>query len=258
MDVVKALGAPYGLERSCKFVAGALLEDRFLVSLHRTAFGADAGVGIRQVARALDAPDALMEAIAEAQAEADIVHLGYEGGVHATYKLYLEYAVRVRRAQVEKADAPVLVHLAFKWVPEARKHEITRYTWLPARGRAEIAARVHALLAPANASRALACVLALLSVACARTKAENLFLMEVEEPGNPRHSCDLNLYQADLQVRDIVDVVRALGMEFAIPHEAVTALLSRCGALALGHIAGGRGRDGGEFVTVYYGVEGHG
>jgi hypothetical protein len=34
-------------------------------------------------------------------------------------------------------------------------------------------------------------------------------------------------------------------------------LLERSGALALGHMAGGHGRDGAEFVTVYYGVEAH-
>jgi tryptophan halogenase len=254
MDAVKALGAPYGLERSAKISSGALFEDRFLVSLHRSAFGADAGQGVLQVARKLGAPDAFLRAIAEAEAEADIVHLGYEGGRHATCKLYLEYASQVQRAQAQQADTPLLVHLAFKWMPAvAGRHAVTRYTWLPAHAHAELADWLHTLLA--GAPRALSCILELLARASGRAEADNLFLMQVEEPGNSRHSCDLNLYQADLHVRDIADVLGALGTELAVPREDMVTFIDRCSALALGHIAGGLGRDGAEFVTVYYGVE---
>ncbi len=98
----------------------------------------------------------------------------------------------------------------------------------------------------------------MLARACARIEVDKLFLMRVEEPGNARRSCDLNLYQADLCLRDMADLLTVLGDEFAIPRHQIKALLDRCGALALGHIAGGRGRDGAEFVTIYYGVEAHG
>ena len=259
MEVVEALGAPYGLERSCKITAGAVQEDRFLASLHRSAFGADVTQGLLAAARRLCAPEDFLDAIAAAQAEADIVHLGYEGGLHATYKIYLEYAAQVRRAQAQANPEPVLVHLAFKWVPAAAgRHVITRYTWAPTDSRADIAGKVRGLLSAAAAPRALAGVLELLERGCARTDARNLFLMEVEEPGNARRSCDLNLYQADLCLRDVADVMDALGGLFAVPRQEMVALLGRCGALALGHVAGGCGRDGAEFVTLYYGVEAHG
>ena len=103
----------------------------------------------------------------------------------------------------------------------------------------------------------LRCGLDLLSRACRRTPAGNLFLMAVEEPGNPRQSYDINVYQADLHVRDIADLVGSLARDFAVPLPQVHALIDRSGALALGHLAGGRGSDGVEFVTVYYGVEAH-
>jgi hypothetical protein len=81
--------------------------------------------------------------------------------------------------------------------------------------------------------------------------------MEVAEPDNPRRSYDINVYPAELHLRDIADLVTAVAMEFAIPGPAVQALLERTGALGVGHLAGGSGRNGAEFVTIYYGVEAH-
>ena len=259
MNLVRGLAAPFGLERSVKIVPGALLEDRFLVSLHRSAFGAAAADRLGQMGDALGAPPSFAGAIAAAQADADIIHFGYEGGPGpAIYKIYLEYASAVRRARAQNAPDPVLVHLAYKWTPGAAgQGTVTRYSWTPCGSEAAIAERIERLVPTGEAPRALRCGLDLVSRACRRTPAGNLFLMAVEEPGNPRQSYDINVYQADLHVRDIADLVGSLARDFAVPQPQVHALLERSGALALGHMAGGRGRDGAEFVTVYYGVEAH-
>jgi hypothetical protein len=84
-----------------------------------------------------------------------------------------------------------------------------------------------------------------------------LLLMEVEEPGNPRRSCDLNLYDAGLRMKEIADLVDATLRDFAVPLGRAQALLGRIGDRALGHISAGLGRDGKEFVTFYFGVESH-
>jgi tryptophan halogenase len=259
IDLVRRLAAPYGIERSLKIVRGALLEDRFLVSLHRSALGDAAADKLLQMGRALDVPADFAGAIAAALADADIVHFGYEGGPqHATYKIYLEYASRVRRAQAQSAGEPVLVHLAYKWMPGVPGQcAVTHYTWVPCRNRAAIAERLAVLFPPGEAPWALRCGLDLLSRAAERTDPRNLFLMEVEEPGNARRSYDINVYQAELHLRDIADLVGAVTTDFAVPQPRVRALLERSGALVLGHLSGGRGRDGGEFVTIYYGVEAH-
>jgi tryptophan 7-halogenase len=259
MNLVRALAAPFGLERSVKIVPGALLEDRFLVSLHRSAFGASPADRLAHMGGALGVPPDFAGAIATAQADADIIHFGYEGGAGpAIYKIYLEYASAVRRARAQGASDPVLVHLAYKWmlgVPG--QGAVTRYSWMPCGSEAAIAERLERLAPAGEAPRALRCGLDLVSRACRRTPAGNLFLMAVEEPGNPRQSYDINVYQADLHVRDIADLVGSLARDFAVPRSQVHALIERSGALALGHLAGGRARDGAEFVTVYYGVEAH-
>jgi tryptophan halogenase len=259
MDLVRALGAPFGLERSVKMVAGALQADRFLISMHRSALGEPAGDKLLQMSTALGAPPDFRGAITVALADADIVHFGYEGGAErAIYKIYLEYASRVRRAQARDAPDPVLVHLAYKWMPGVPgQGAVTRYIWLPCGSEAALAERLR-LLAPApQTPLALRCGLELLGRACQRTGPRHLFLMEVAEPDNPRRSYDINVYPAELHLRDIADLVTAVAMEFAIPGPAVQALLERTGALGVGHLAGGSGRNGAEFVTIYYGVEAH-
>jgi tryptophan halogenase len=258
VDLVRRLGAPYGLERSLKIVPGALMEDRFLISLHRSAFGDAAADMLLQMGRALDVPPDFAGAMAAALTDADIVHFGYEGGEQATYKIYLEYASRVRRAQAQNAGEPVLVHLAYKWTPGVPgQRAVTHYTWVPCRSRAAIAEQLQVLVPPGEAPRALRCGLELLGRSAERTEPRNLFLMEVAEPGNPRRSYDINVYRAELHLRDIADLVGSATMDFAVPQPRVRALLERCGALVLGHLSGGRGRDGDEFVSIYYGVEAH-
>ncbi len=259
MDLVRALGAPFGLERSVKIVSGALQEDRFLVSLHRSALGESAGDKLSQMSSVLGAPPDFTGAITVALADADIVHFGYEGGSErAIFKIYLEYASRVRRAQAQDAPDPVLVHLAYKWMPGVPgQGAVTRYTWLPCRSEAALTERLR-LLAPApQTPLALRCGLELVARARQRIDPRHLLLMEVAEPENPRRSYDINVYPAELHLRDIADLVTAVATEFAIPGPAVRTLLERTGALALGHLAGGSGRDGAEFVTIYYGVEAH-
>ena len=257
IGLVAALRAPYGLERSFKIMPRALIEDRFLISLHRSALGG--AERLQQIAHAVGVPEAFDGAIAAALADADIVHFGYEGGEgHPIYKIYLEYASQVRRAQAQNAADPLLVYLAYKWVPQSpERRTITRYTWLPCRTGAAIAERLQKLVPAAQAPRALACGLDLLSRASGRTDARKLFLMEVAEADNQRRSYDLNVYRADLHLGDIADLLEPLAAEFAVPQPSIRALLERCGALELGHLSGGLGRDGREFVTVYYGVEAH-
>jgi hypothetical protein len=265
VGMVRGLGAPFGVERSFKLVPGALLEDRYLISLHRSALGADAAGRLAEMARALGAADTVKDAVLEAFADADIVHVGYEdAGHHSIYKIYLEFASRVRRAQAQNAPDPVLVYLAYKWAADfpdrnaLTRYTCTRYTWLPCRTGAAITERLRSLLVPGEAACALSCGLALVARAGRLTEARHLFLMMVEEPDNPRRSYDLNVYRADMKLADIADLVKDVASDLGVPQRLAGAVLERCGALDLGHLSGGRGRDGREFVTVYYGVEAHG
>jgi tryptophan halogenase len=86
--------------------------------------------------------------------------------------------------------------------------------------------------------------LSLFNRAAGRVGAMERLFLEVQEKDTPRQSFDLKLYDAGFTTADIP--VASLATYFGIDDLRVPAA-------ALGHIAGGRGRDGNPFLTLYYG-----
>ena len=257
--LVEKLRAPYGLERSVKIMPGIIAEDRYLISIGRAALGHAPADRLVQMGRELHIPASFADALPAALERADIVHFGYEAGFgHDVYKIYLEYASQARKALAMPSRNPVLVHLAYKWAPlRPDSHAVTRYTWVPCRTRAEIEAKLRDLVPANEAPGALRCALGLVSRIAVFADSGELLLMEVEEPGNSRRSCDLNVYDAGLRMRQIADLLEAVVKDFAVPKARAHLVFDRAGDRALGHLAAGVGRDGREFVTVYFGVEAH-
>jgi tryptophan halogenase len=253
--LVDELGAPYGFERSVKIAPRQLLDDRCLISVHRSALGEQPLDRLTEICKAMAVPAAFAAEFPAALDGAEIVHFGHEGGASAAVrKVYFEYAATARRAM--QAGDPVLVHLAYKWMPQHPDHAaVTHYRWLPCRGRQDIDARLRALLA--DAPRALRSALCLTSRVTPPTGPAPVMMMEVEEAGNPRRSCDLNVYDAALRLAEISDLIEATAADFAIPQSRVRAVFAHTADVALGHLSAGIGRDGQEFVTIYYGVEAH-
>jgi hypothetical protein len=256
--LVEGLHAPYGLERSVKITPGVLADDRCLISVGRAALGAAPADRLIDIGRTLRIPAAFADALPAALESADIVHFGFEAADDEIYKIYLEYASQVREAMAAGTRTPVLVHLAYKWAAgRADSHNVTRYTWLPCRNRAEIEAQLQDLVPANEAAKARRCVSSLLSRIAGFADSGELLLMEVEEPGNPRRSCDLNVYDAGLRMGEIADLVQTTLQDFAVPQARAQAVFGRAADRALGHISAGLGRDGREFVTFYFGVESH-
>lgn len=257
--LVDALGAPYGLERSVKIMPGALYDDRCLISIGRGALGRAPVARLLEMGNDLQMPPGFAEALPAALERADIVHFGYEQAARQEiYKIYFEYAADVRAAIAAKRRSSVLVHLAYKWSPLVPDSgAVTRYSWIPCANRTELETRLGSLLPLDHAPRALRSVLSLVSRTAAFADSGKLLLMEVEEPGNPRRSCDLNVYDAGLRLRDIADLLELTLRDFEVPAAQALSTFGRAEQTALGHLSAGVGRDGTEFVTIYFGVEGH-
>jgi hypothetical protein len=257
--LVEALGAPYGLERSVKIMPRVLYDDRCLISIGRAALGGAPVERLQQMGNELQMPPAFAEALPAALQRADIVHFGYEAAAgQEVYKIYFEYASDVRAAIATNGRTPVLVHLAYKWAPlRSDSGALTRYSWVPCGTRTELESRVRSLFPADHAPRALRCALGLLSRTSTLADSGELMLMEVEEPGTTRRSCDLNVYNAGLRLRDIADLLEATLADFEIPSARARSTFGRSEPTALGHLSAGLARDGSEFVTVYFGVEGH-
>lgn len=259
IERVADLGSPYGLERSVKMIAGALLADRYLLSLHRSALGMDPLRRLLSIVEPFAMPRDEEREVAAALETADVVHFGYERDeTSEILKVYFEYAERTRAALEGRARPPVRVHIALKWDWRRPKRRTwTHYTWSGCRTRGEIEARLIEL-SPSTGSPAFAHSMALLARAASLAATEEMLMMEVDEPGNPRRSWDINLYNSELTVGDVADLLEVAGGDFGLSLEQTRGVFAPQGAAALGHVSGGASRSGAEFLTIYYGVEAHG
>ncbi|WP_294539723.1 hypothetical protein [uncultured Rhodoblastus sp.] len=236
-----------------------MLDARFLLSVHRAAFGEAPLERLKAIGAAFGMPAAICESLGTSLDGADIVHFGFEGGPDAEiYKIYFEYAERTRAAMARREPQPTLVHLAHKWDRlRPGTQALTRYVWSPCRSRADIEARLRALAQDNEAARAMRCTLGLLDRSDSLAQSGRILMMEVEEEGNPRHSWDLNVYDADLTVAAAADLIEEAADDFSVPQARIKEFLGGCGNLALGHLSAGVGRNGDEFVTFYFGIEPH-
>jgi len=231
-----------------------------LISVGRAALGPVPAERLQEIGRELDIPADFAGALPAALAHADVVHFGYEAGAGygrlqvSTSNMYPRRARRWR----PQAAPPCSSTLPTSGPPgKPDSGAVTRYTWLPCRTREEIEAKLQELIPAKDAANARACVLGLLSRIASLPTLAKLLLMEVEEPGYPRRSCDLNVYDAGVRMREISELVDGALRGFAVPPAQGRAVFDRASDRALGHLAGGIGRDGKEFVTVYFGVEAH-
>jgi hypothetical protein len=240
-----------GLERSFKMSAGSFLPNRYLLGIRKDEASLDALLG---VCAQIGMPAAYRANFRESFPPADTIHFGFEenesGGV---YKAYLEFRGELNKALASSpgATGAVLLYLAFKWDSlDAGKHTIATYRCHPRLPVEAIHGRLAQIYAghPGTASaEAVAAVIRL-----ADTGAAPPMYLDVGEEGNPRHSFDINFYDAGLRLGDIGHLLERARMQFSVAEEKFRPVFERIRGAKLGHLSGGVGRDGKDFLTVYY------
>lgn len=257
LRLVGGLGAPRNHERSFRIVQGALMANRFLLSLNTEDIPGSPRSRVLEVCERLGMPAPLRAQAEDSFAMANCIHFGFEeGGGGTLAKLYLERAVsEAEKQQAQASGAPVLLHLAFKWSTTGTG-VVSRY-WLHPQLPAEaIEARLAQLYAGTAAAPSLEIARAVLQLAAARSTPGGLQYLEVTEDGNPRRSFDLNVYDAGLRLKDAQAALFAMRDRFGVRPGQFQALFDQIRDSQLGHVAGGVHRDGGDFFNVYYGVSG--
>jgi tryptophan halogenase len=257
LRLVGAWGAPHQYERSVRFSEAAMQGNRFLLTLNRRDVPGDALEQCLAVCDQFGMPPALREAAVAQFDMAQCVHFGFEGDpASIVCKFYLEPAISLADQQHARANnVPVLQHLAFKWDLLREAAVTTRYWWYPGLSADEMAQRL-ALLYRGEHAESQAIALALLQLATARTGADALQWVEVEEDENDRRSYDLNIYNAKVKLRDVQDLVQRMRDSFAIRPGQFQALFDQIKGMELGHLAGGIHRNGKDFFNLYYGAIG--
>jgi len=250
--LVRGLNVGFGFERSFKLSAGNLRADRVILGVRTSLAEPEAVIGI---CRALGMPSSFLQQFEQLLPDSNTIGFGFEGGA---YKIYLEFWDKLRR-RVQREPGNLtseMLFVGYKWaIDDPSRHALARYTCEPLLSIRGIEQRLAALYGdPAAAS--LDAVRRILDLAASRIGPDNSFVyVTAAEEGNPRNSFDLNLYKAGLRVGDLYPILSDLGARYAIPSGALDALNSQIRSRPFGHLSGGVGRDGLDFLTVYYEIE---
>ncbi|MDN5005284.1 hypothetical protein ACFQZO_30970 [Bradyrhizobium sp. GCM10027634] len=257
LRLVGGLDAPYHYERSFRISERNLAANRFLLTVDLKNIVGDRCARILDICDRLRIPQSVREAAEANFAMAKCIHFGFEADQGSIVsKLYLERSVSTEEAQAaSKARAAVLLHLAFKWDLLTGSAVTTRYSWWPGLSAAGIEERLaHVYRDGPGTSFELA--KAALALTADRVAPEMLQYLEVEEAENNRRSFDLNLYNANLQVKDAQHLLNRMREHFGVRPGRMQALYDQIKMKSLGHLAGGVHRRGEDFFNVYYGVVG--
>lgn len=259
-EMVAALGVGHGIERSIKVVPGAVWDDRFLLSLYRDYLGSNPLTRLQLLCQAMNMPQGVHDMLLSEIVQARFIHLGYErAGGEVTYKFYLEFPEGFTEPQtLHKGSAPDterLVHKAYKWSAGSPEHfTVARYYGGSGLSHTSLEGKIRNAYAGRPDSQAAEFPLQLLGLAETRIDSRDLFLLEVEEEGNPRCSFDLNLYPAELKLGDVYSQVATGWRYFSISEDETARVLQPLAGEVFGHLSGGIDRRGGEFCTIYFGA----
>jgi len=252
LRLARELGLAYGMERSFKMIQGALLPDRYLLGIDKREFDARR---LQRLLDGLDFPARYRERFLAALPEANLLLLGFERGPRQDLlKVYLEYwdLIKAAARRDPQDRRPRLMFLGFKWNPgDPAAGGITRYDCFPRLGVEEILERVAALVPPRTAMPMLA-IESLVRRAAQGGAGAAFKYLEASEEGNERRSFDLNLYSADLRLRDIQSLLASLAGHYRIDPADLARRRASSDSGILGHISGGVGRLGEAFFSVYY------
>ena len=241
-----------GVEGSFKMSRSGLRTNRLMIGVERAGHSDEA---ILDALAPLGVPSEHLLTIRRDLPRANLVLYGFEDGASdCTYKFYLEFWDRVVEAVAAGDLSRRLLHLGYKWsASTGAKIATTRYHCEPGLSAGEVLDRVRGFHARPDPGELRSAVEGILLAATARTGT--FLYLEGDEEGSPRKSYDVNVYNADLRVRDVRDELEAACASFTQSAGELDKLLAKIADRALGHISGGTDRNGGEFLTVYYDAE---
>ncbi len=250
----EALGVPLMGEVSAKLVPGALLTDRFLLSAPIAALAPGSLGNVVEMAETLGLDPEAAAVLSLDLETADVLHFGYEGSPSggAVLKLYCEFAAIVGDwDRARREGRRLLVHRAVKWDPESSEGAvISLYEADPTLSVTDTVDRIFDLLGDHPAAEL---VVSVFHRAAGRLPAQDRLFLEVTEQGTDRRSFDLKVYDAGFAVGSFREAMRDVAAAFGFDRVDRDRLAQLPSAEILGHLSGGRGRDGRPFLTLYYG-----
>jgi hypothetical protein len=260
-QLTRSLGVKLGYERSFKISEKTLLTNRFLLGTTLRELGPDAHERINNLARQMKIPSDFMGVLQEHLPETDYVHFGFEqNGSGCLYKLYLEFYDSIEeevKHQQSEIPKEFLLHLGLKWNPsETSARALTRYVWHPWLSMEDILERVSHILDVSAHQQPFEAIRDILTLASKRMDVRDILYLDVTEQNSERKSFDINVYNAHLQLGELYPLLAKICERYSIPPDEFHRFYDGIKSKIFGHISGGNDREGKDFLTIYYGVEG--
>jgi len=244
-------------ERSCEFLEKRLLENRFLLGFEKRTIRKRPEESLLEICERMDMPREFLERFGENLPEASIVGFGFgEDEGTCMVKAYLEFGARFFRAVKSnpREPDPYLSHLGFKWDAEDNTRKaMATYTCFPNCSCHAMLKKLSGNVYGLEGSSTFDMLKGILDLASRKVSQERFLFLDVKEENNPRSSFDINVYSANLQLKDAYPLLLGLSRHYLIPEERFQNLYEAVKGHILGHIAGGIDRKGRDFFTLYFG-----
>ena len=259
-ELIKNLNVAFGFERSFKMQEKIFLPNRILCSVGKLGIGSDHDKKIIEICRRLNIPPDLLDFANESLTKANVIHFGYEDNESGSiYKTYFEYEARYREQHDAASKTHRSIHLcsAIKWdINHPDRHTITQYTVYPSLSRTQRLERMLAIYNDKN-STPLHIATKIFEMASRTIEDEDIFYLEAKEETNPRTSFDINIYNAEFAMEKLQALIMELADYYSLDKEAFTQFFTTIKTKTFGHLSSGIDRNGKDFFSIYYGVEGY-
>jgi hypothetical protein len=253
------LNEEIAFERSFKALEKQLLDNRFLLGINCKDLENRAEECLKKICRAIGMPQNMFESFMKHLPDANHVYFGFEENEkNVIYKGYLEFRDTIEEKIKGKktGSGPFLLYLGLKWDPEdSTMQSTTKYEWFPSLPVPDILSRLRLALNPDGHGGLLEIAGNLLEQVSERISYNDIQYLEVSEEDNPRRSFDINVYKAQLVLKDLYSFLMKAADHFSIPYDRFKRLYDRVECDRFGHLAGGVDRRGRDFITVYHGVK---
>lgn len=260
IGLVQSLGVHYGIEDSFKLFAGSVLANRFLIGFKKETITGDPCEPLTDVCRGIGMPPAFLAKFIQRLPEANIILFGYEeNATDSVYKAYLEFGNQFDKVILNNPQEPepLLIHLGFKWNALKNAAPTTaNYVCYPSFSVETILGKLSHVFYASEHRTSLDIARGIIELSAKRMRPDEFLYTEVTEENNPRRSFDINMYKANLQMRDLYPLLSRIFRYYRIPDDTFHHLYDRVKQRIFGHLSGGVDREGRDFLTIYHGVKG--
>ncbi|MGD9033979.1 MAG: hypothetical protein PVH02_15025 [Desulfobacteraceae bacterium] len=249
----------YAFERSFKVTEKTLLGNRILYGVYTEKIKEDQHKELLDICHQMNMPEAFFENFREDWRDTNAIGWAFEKiGEALVYKVYLEFWDKWKKEIKETPNErdPFLVVLGFKWDALNRaKRSLARYTWYPLLSYEEMLERLSGSYENDQYRSLFGIIKDFLRFPSIKVTHDEIRYIEVTEENTPRRSFDINVYNAKLQLKEVYPLLQKIYQHYSIPDRDFHTLYNQFRTKIIGHLSGGIGRDGKDFLTVYYGLE---